>query len=139
MVIIDGIISLHRAEFVGRGTLADRQQRLNGMLHKIIRLAEIFNIAVVITNQVQSSPDTFFGDPTKAAGGNIVAHSSTYRIYLRKSGENRVAKMMDSPYHPYSDTRFTINEKGTDDIEEEGASKKSVSKKGSKTAATTDD
>ena len=104
------------------------------MLHKIIRLAEIFNIAVVITNQVQSSPDTFFGDPTKAAGGNIVAHSSTYRIYLRKSGENRLAKMMDSPYHPYSDTRFTINEKGADDIEEEGTSKKSVSKKVSKTA-----
>src|SRR5437899_409710 len=119
LVIIDGIISLHRAEFAGRGTLADRQQRLNGMLHKIIRLAEIFNIAVVITNQVQSSPDTFFGDPTKAAGGNIIAHSSTYRIYLRKSGENRVAKMMDSPYHPYSDARFTVNERGTGDIEEE--------------------
>jgi DNA repair protein RadA len=140
LVIIDGIISLHRAEFLGRGTLADRQQRLNGMLHKIIRLAEIFNIAVVITNQVQSSPDTFFGDPTKAAGGNIVAHSSTYRVYLRKSGENRVAKMMDSPYHPYSDTRFTINEKGADDIEEEGISKKSVGgKKASKTTATTND
>ena len=129
LVIIDGIISLHRAEFAGRGTLADRQQRLNGMLHKIIRLAEIFNIAVVITNQVLSSPDTFFGDPTKAAGGNIIAHSSTYRVYLRKSGENRVAKMMDSPYHPYSDTRFTINEKGADDIEEEGISKKSVGNK----------
>ena len=109
------------------------------MLHKIIRLAEIFNIAVVITNQVQSSPDTFFGDPTKAAGGNIIAHSSTYRIYLRKSGENRLAKMMDSPYHPYSDTRFTINEKGADDIEEEGTSKKTVGKKGSKTTTATDD
>jgi DNA repair protein RadA len=36
LVIIDGIISLHRAEFAGRGTLADRQQILNGMLHKII-------------------------------------------------------------------------------------------------------
>ncbi len=130
LVIIDGIISLHRAEFAGRGTLADRQQRLNSMLHKIIRLAEIFNIAVVITNQVQSAPDTFFGDPTKAAGGNILAHSSTYRIYLRKSGENRLAKVMDSPYHPYSDTRFTINEKGADDIEEETSSKRN--KKGSK-------
>jgi DNA repair protein RadA len=118
LVIIDSIISLHRAEFAGRGTLADRQQRLNGMLHKLVRLAEIFNIAIVITNQVQSSPDTFFGDPTKAAGGNILAHSSTYRVYLRKSGETRVARMMDSPYHPYSDTRFTLNEKGTDDIEE---------------------
>ena len=107
------------------------------MLHKIIRLAEIFNIAVVITNQVQSSPDTFFGDPTKAAGGNIVAHSSTYRIYLRKSGENRLAKMMDSPYHPYSDTRFTINEKGADDMEEDALSKRSLAKKGSKTTSTT--
>ncbi|MGC2667998.1 MAG: DNA repair and recombination protein RadA [Candidatus Nitrosopolaris sp.] len=119
LVIIDGIISLHRAEFAGRGTLADRQQRLNGMLHKLIRLVEIYNIAVVITNQVQSSPDTFFGDPTKAAGGNVLGHSSTYRIYLRKSGENRVAKMIDSPYHPYSDVRFTVNERGADDMDEE--------------------
>src|SRR5215510_10754242 len=117
LVIIDSIISLHRAEFAGRGTLADRQQRLNSMLHKIIRLAEIYNISVVITNQVQSSPDTFFGDPTKAAGGNVLGHASTYRIYLRKSGENRTAKMIDSPYHPYSDIRFTVNEKGVDDLE----------------------
>ena len=119
LVIIDSIISLHRAEIAGRGTLADRQQRLNNILHKLIRLAEIYNIAVVITNQVQSSPDTFFGDPTKAAGGNVIGHASTYRIYLRKSGENRLAKMIDSPYHPYSDARFTLNEKGTDDLEEE--------------------
>ena len=68
LVIIDSIISLHRAEFAGRGTLADRQQRLNSILHKLIRLAEIFNVVIVITNQVQSSPDTFFGDPTKASG-----------------------------------------------------------------------
>lgn len=119
LVVIDSIISLHRAEFAGRGTLADRQQRLNNMLHKLVRLTEIYNIAIVITNQVQSSPDTFFGDPTKAAGGNVLGHASTYRIYLRKSGENRVAKMIDSPYHPYSETRFTVNEKGTDDIEEQ--------------------
>lgn len=132
LVIIDSIISLHRAEFAGRGTLADRQQRLNGLLHKVIRLAEIFNIAVVITNQVQSSPDTFFGDPTKAAGGNIIGHASTYRIYLRKSGENRTAKMIDSPYHPYSDAKFTLNEKGTDDLEDELSSsqkKRSTSNK----------
>jgi DNA repair protein RadA len=129
LVVIDSIISLHRAEFAGRGTLADRQQRLNNLLHKVIRLAEIFNIAVVITNQVQSSPDTFFGDPTKAAGGNVLGHASTYRIYLRKSGENRTAKMIDSPYHPYSDTKFTLNEKGTDDLEDEISSMKKRNKK----------
>jgi DNA repair protein RadA len=127
LVIIDSIISLHRAEFPGRGTLADRQQRLNSILHKLIRLSEIFNIAIVITNQVQSSPDTFFGDPTKAAGGNVLGHASTYRIYLKKSGENRVARMIDSPYHPYSDARFTLNEKGADDLEDEAASTKKKS------------
>jgi DNA repair protein RadA len=132
LVVVDSVISLHRAEFAGRGTLADRQQRLNSMLHKVIRLAEIYNIAVVITNQVQSSPDTFFGDPTKAAGGNVLGHASTYRIYLRKSGENRIAKMIDSPYHPYSDVRFTVNERGSDDIEEELKKKSSSSSKKSK-------
>jgi DNA repair protein RadA len=138
LVIIDSIISLHRAEFAGRGTLADRQQRLNSMLHKIIRLAEIYNIAIVITNQVQSSPDTFFGDPTKAAGGNVLGHASTYRVYLRKSGENRVAKMIDSPYHPYSDARFTVNERGTDDMDEE-LKKKGSSGSSRKAAATKDE
>jgi DNA repair protein RadA len=129
LVIVDGIISLHRAEYPGRGTLADRQQRLNAIVHKLIRLAEIFNIAIVITNQVQSLPDMFFGDPTKAAGGNVIGHTSTYRIYLRKSGENRIAKMIDSPYHPYSDIRFTFNENGVDDVEEKPMSKNSTTNK----------
>jgi len=88
-------------------------------LHKLVRVAEIFNIAVVITNQVQTSPDSFFGDPTKATGRNMIGHTSTYGIYLRKSGENRIAKMIESPYHPYSDTRFTINPRGIDDLEDD--------------------
>jgi len=82
LVIIDSIISLHRAEFAGRGTLADRQQRLNSIMHKLLRIAEIYNIALVVTNQVQSAPDTFFGDPTRPTGGNVIGHASTYRVYL---------------------------------------------------------
>ena len=130
MIIIDSIISLHRAEFAGRGTLADRQQRLNQLLHRLVRIAEIYGVAIVITNQVQSTPDTFFGDPTKPAGGNIVGHASTYRIYLRKAGNDRIAKMIDSPYHPYSDIRFTVNEKGIDDTESDTAKRRSVKEKG---------
>ncbi len=125
MIIIDSIISLHRAEFAGRGTLADRQQRLNVLMHKLVRISEIYNVAVIVTNQVQSTPDTFFGDPTKPAGGNVIGHASTYRIYLRKAGSDRVAKIIDSPYHPYSDARFTVNEKGVDDSDE-APKKKSV-------------
>jgi len=124
LVIVDSIISLHRAEFSGRGTLADRQQRLNSIMHKLLRISEIYNIAIIVTNQVQSAPDTFFGDPTKPTGGNVIGHASTYRVYLRKSGENRIAKMIDSPYHPYSEVRFTVNEKGTDNMDEGKKSKK---------------
>jgi DNA repair protein RadA len=116
LLIVDSIISLHRAEFIGRGTLANRQQRLNKLVHRLLRLAEIFNIAVVVTNQVQSKPDTFFGDPTRPAGGNVIAHACTYRIYLKKSGPQRIATIVDSPCHPYSDTRFQVTENGVEDI-----------------------
>jgi len=117
LVIVDSIISLHRAEFSGRGTLAERQQRLNSLIHRLLRIAEIYNIAVVVTNQVQSQPDTFFGDPTRPAGGHVIAHACTYRIYLKKAGQDRIATMVDSPYHPYGDTRFTITEMGVVDTD----------------------
>jgi DNA repair protein RadA len=113
LVIVDSIISLHRAEFTGRGTLADRQQWLNLMLHKLIRLAEVYNVAIVVTNQVQSQPDNFLGrsgDAIRATGGNIMGHASTYRILLRKAGRDRIAIMIESPCHAYDQTRFTITE-----------------------------
>src|SRR5918995_1826654 len=120
LVIIDSIISLHRAEFAGRETLAERQQRLNTLLHRLRRLSEIYNIAIVYTNQVQAQPDSFLGngfDSMRAAGGNIMGHASTYRIFLRKAGHNRIATMLDSPYHAYSQVKFTIGEEGIQDLE----------------------
>lgn len=119
LVIIDSAVAHYRAEFLGRGTLSERQQRLNRFMHTLVRTAEVYNVAIVATNQVQSSPDTFFGDPTKATGGNVVAHTSTYRIYLRKSGKNRVARMVDSPYHAEREVVFVLDEKGIDDPPEE--------------------
>lgn len=124
LIIVDSVISLHRAEFSGRGTLADRQQRLNRLLHRLLRVAEIYNVAVMLTNQVISTPDTFFGDPTKPAGGNVLAHASTYRIYLRKSGRDRKAIMVDSPSHPYSETMFAISESGISDQTSKESKKK---------------
>jgi DNA repair protein RadA len=124
LVIVDSIISLHRAEFTGRETLAERQKRLNIMLNKLLRLAEVYNIAIVVTNQVQSQPDNFFADANglpKVTGGNILGHASTYRILLRKAGKHRIAIMLDSPYHAYEQTKFSINEKGVYDIEDQRA------------------
>jgi DNA repair protein RadA len=121
LVIVDSIISLYRAKFTGRETLTERQKRLNIMLNKLLRLAEVYNIAVVVTNQVQSQPDNFFADANglpKVTGGNILGHASTYRILLRKAGRHRIAIMLDSPYHAYAQTKFSITEKGVYDIEE---------------------
>ncbi|MDA4135859.1 MAG: DNA repair and recombination protein RadA [Thaumarchaeota archaeon] len=124
LVVVDSAVAHYRAEFLGRGTLAERQQRLNRFMHAILRTAEVYNIAVVMTNQVQSSPDSFFGDPTRATGGHVVAHTSTYRIYLRKAGKNRIARMIDSPYHPERDAVFMLDERGIDDPPEESAKRK---------------
>jgi DNA repair protein RadA len=72
---------------------------------------------MVVSNQVQTQPDVFFGDPTKPTGGNVIAHACTYRIYLKKAGQERIATIVDSPYHPYSEARFRITGKGIEDSE----------------------
>src|SRR3989344_5753795 len=75
LVIVDSLTAHFRAEFSGRGMLADRQQRLNKYLHNLMKLAEQHNLAIYVTNQVMSNPAQMFGDPTTAIGGNIVGHA----------------------------------------------------------------
>jgi len=119
LVVVDSMIGHFRGEYVGREHLAERQQKLNNQLHKLLRLTEAYNISVVITNQVQANPTAFFGDPNKPAGGNVMAHASTHRVYLRKGGKGtRLATVIDSPYLPEEKTRFKITEKGVEDAEE---------------------
>lgn len=117
LVVVDSMISHFRGEYMGRETLSDRQQKLNKYLHKLTRLAEGYNLAIILTNQVQSNPAAFFGDPNKPAGGNIMAHACTHRIYLRKGGKgSRIAKVIDSPYLPEATARFIISEQGIKDL-----------------------
>jgi DNA repair protein RadA len=124
LLISDSAVGLFRAEYLGRGTLATRQQKLNKFVHLLVRLAETYNIASIMTNQVMSSPDQFFGDPTKPIGGNVVAHTSTYRIYFKKSGKKRIARMVDSPHHPEMDVIFALGEAGVEDPEDATKKKK---------------
>ncbi len=116
LLVVDSLTSHFRAEYVGRGTLADRQQKLNKHLHDLLRFGELFNAAVVVTNQVMAKPDAFYGDPTRPVGGHIVAHTATYRVYLRKSkGDLRVARLIDSPHLPEGEAIFRITERGIED------------------------
>jgi len=116
LVVIDSLTGLFRAEYIGRGTLADRQQKLNAHLHTLQRIADRFNLAVFVTNQVRARPDIFCGDPTKAVGGHVLAHAATYRVYLRKGREDkRIARLVDSPCLPEGEVVFRITDDGIRD------------------------
>jgi DNA repair protein RadA len=116
LIVVDSLTSQFRSDYSGRGMLADRQQKLNRHMHSLQRLADIYNLAVVVTNQVMARPDFFFGDPTAPIGGHIVGHSSTFRIYLRKSkGGKRVARLIDSPSLPEGEAIFSIGMEGIRD------------------------
>jgi len=117
VLIVDSLTAHFRAEFVGRGTLAERQQKINKHMRILALLADKFNVCIYVTNQVMAKPDAFFGDPTEAIGGNIVGHNSTFRVYLRRGKKNsRVAKLIDSPNLPDAECAFSIAEEGLEDI-----------------------
>jgi DNA repair protein RadA len=113
LMIIDSLTAHFRAEFAGRGQLADRQQKLNRYMHDLMKLSETHNLVVYVTNQVMANPAQMFGDPTTAIGGNIVGHASTYRMYLRRGKQgSRVAKLIDSPNLPDNEAIYYITEAG---------------------------
>jgi len=116
LIIIDSLTSSFRSEYTGRGTLADRQQKLNRHLHHLQRLADIYNLAVYVTNQVMSRPDILFGDPTAPIGGHIVGHQATFRLYFRKGKDDkRIAKLIDSPSLPEGEAVFRVVKEGIRD------------------------
>ncbi|WP_053948874.1 DNA repair and recombination protein RadA [Halolamina sediminis] len=98
LLCVDSLTAHFRAEYVGRGELAERQQKLNKHLHELDKVGNLHNVAVLVTNQVASNPDSYFGDPTQPIGGNILGHKSTFRMYLRKSkGDKRIVRLVDAP------------------------------------------
>jgi len=117
LLIVDSLMSHFRADFSGRGELAPRQQKLNKHMHALLRLAHTYNIAIYVTNQVMAKPDTFFGDPTEAIGGHVLAHASTYRVYLRRGKKGtRVAKLVDAPAMPDTECIFQVTDEGIIDV-----------------------
>lgn len=117
VVIMDSLMAHFRAEYVGRGTLAERQQKLNRHMHTLARLADNSNVCVYVTNQVMSKPDVFFGDPTQPIGGHVLGHASTFRIYLRKGKKgSRVAKLVDSPNLEEGAASFMVTTGGLQDV-----------------------
>jgi DNA repair protein RadA len=119
LVIVDSVTSHFRAEYPGRENLAVRQQKMNKHLHQLVRLAEMYDLAVIITNQVMARPDMFYGDPTVAVGGHTLYHVPGIRVQLKKSrGNKRIARIVDAPHLPEGEVVFAITEEGVRDAEE---------------------
>jgi len=116
ILIVDSLTSHFRSEYSGRGELAVRQQKLNKHLHQLLKIADVYNMVVIVTNQVQTDPGTFYGNPEKPIGGNIVGHGVTSRIYMRHGkGGTVFAKLIDSPYLPQNECNFIITKGGLED------------------------
>ncbi len=121
LIIVDSLTSHFRSEYLGREMLAERQQKLNKHMHKLIRLARAFNAVAVVTNQVMAKPDVFFGEAIHPIGGHIVAHTSHTRVFLRKSarGRVRIARLVSSPHLPEGERVFKITGRGVEDVMED--------------------
>jgi DNA repair protein RadA len=94
------------------------------ILDRLKRLASLYNIGVVVSNQVVAVPtQTFspFGD-LRATGGHIIAHNTEPRVFVRKAGASpsvRIARIEDSCWLPPAEARFRITQKGVEDIGKE--------------------
>jgi meiotic recombination protein DMC1 len=117
LLIVDSIMGLFRVEFSGRGELAERQQLLGKHIRELVKLAQEFGIAVVVTNQVTADPGSVFvADAKKPVGGHILAHYVHSRIYLRKGKANeRIAKLYAGP-GPENEVTFALTDGGVADV-----------------------
>jgi DNA repair protein RadA len=112
LIVVDSLIRHFGAEFIGRETLARRQQIISRLLQLLIEYADAYGACVIYTNQVRANPSPF-GSPTKEAGGNILAYGSTYRIRLRPiKGEERRAKLRDAPDLPEEEATYYLTDVG---------------------------
>lgn len=118
LVIVDSLTSAFRAEYIGKGALIERQQKLNQHMRQLSKVADLLGIAVVVTNQVSAVIDGF-ENTVIPVGGNIIAHGSTHRIHFKKSPKRpqiRIANLVASPSYPDDSAAFEITQAGIQDI-----------------------
>jgi len=116
LVVVDSMIGHFRGEYIGRSNLPERQQKLGHCLGSLLRIAEAFNLAVVLTNQVHSNPQVMFGDPNSPTGGHVMAHACNHRVFIRNGRKNTsLLRVIDSPTLPEEKIRIAITDAGIED------------------------
>jgi DNA repair protein RadA len=119
LLVVDSVINPYRGEYAGRGMLSQRQSRLSKIMHLLQNIARVYDIAVVITNQVQTSVSGYgycLNNSDRPMGGNVMAHTSTFIIRLKGDSSCLIAEMKGSPCYPEGTICFGIYEGGIKDI-----------------------
>jgi DNA repair protein RadA len=117
LLVVDSVTSLYRAEYGDRCMLPQRQHQLLRIMHILQNIAHVYNIAVVITNQIQTTPNEWTSNSDIPVGGNVLAHTSTFRIRLSGSNPDKMwAKLVSSPCYPQDEISFAITDRGIVDI-----------------------
>ncbi|MHC1625478.1 MAG: DNA repair and recombination protein RadA [Methermicoccaceae archaeon] len=116
LMVVDSLTAQFRSEYIGRGTLASRQGKLNRHLRDLLNFARDYEAVIVVSNQMMSKPDVFYGDPNKPIGGHVLAHTVTYRLLLKRSKDNtRIVRLIDSPALPDGEVVISVTENGIED------------------------
>ncbi|MBS7609882.1 DNA repair and recombination protein RadA [Candidatus Bathyarchaeota archaeon] len=120
LIIVDSLTTHFRGDYPGKELLPKRQLSLTKHISRLKELSKAFDLAVVVTNHVISSPEEPFGEALKAAGGFAISYAVRTRLYLRKaiSPNLRIARLVSSPYLSEREVIFRIAEGGIEDIRE---------------------
>ena len=118
LLIVDSLTGPFRMDYGARGDLSDRQALIKKHVKHLSRIADVYNVVCLVTNQVLQDPGAgMYADPTKPIGGMIVGHTSKNRIYLKAGGvkdDSRkvTAILQDSPNHSIDEVTLQLTPKG---------------------------
>jgi len=116
LLIIDSFATHFRSDYTGKNRLMARQQNIMQHASTLANIAQMFDMAVVVTNQVMASIDDLAAGATQPALGLAWAHRPQTRLFLRKSrGSGRIARLFDSPRYPEKEVVFYVTEGGISD------------------------
>ncbi|MHA1589914.1 MAG: ATPase domain-containing protein [Candidatus Njordarchaeales archaeon] len=119
LIIVDSLTKHPRADFSGRKVLYSRQRAIIWMVERLRRIALIYNLVVLVTNQVVGVPDPFKGTTVRPVGGHVLAHNVDTRLLFRNHRENiKSVKILDSSWLPPAETLIKVTNSGITDPEE---------------------
>jgi len=126
LICVDSFAAPFRSFYTGREQFPDRSKMIFRQVAALQRLASLYNICVILTDQVMSVPVAdqmtknmliaAYGSEKMPALGDSFLHSITVWVAVTRTGKkNWRATVFDAPHLPRADAEFTVDERGVHD------------------------